>query len=147
MGTSAHTIPPRLDSLQAINLLRQRGIKPTPQRVSIARVLLARTQHLSADQLLETVNRAKPRVSKATVYNTLGLFVRKGLVRAVVVDPSKVFYDSNTRAHHHFYNTNTGSLIDIEATEIDIATLPELPTGSAIESVEIIVRLRDRSPE
>lgn len=142
MGTSSDATPPRLNSTQAITLLRQHGITPTPQRVAIGRLLLARAQHLSADQLLEAVNRGEPRVSKATVYNTLGLFLRKGLVRAVVVDPTKVFYDSNTRSHHHFYDIKTGALIDIEETEIGIPALPNLPNGTTIESVEIIVRLR-----
>lgn len=145
MGNPADTPHPRLDSAQAITLLRRHGITPTPQRVSIARILLARAQHLSADQLLETVNRDEPRVSKATVYNTLGLFLRKGLVRAVVVDPSKILYDSNTRSHHHFYDVKTGALLDIEETAIAIPTLPNLPTGSTVESVEIIVRLRSQS--
>jgi Fur family iron response transcriptional regulator len=147
MGTSTDVTPPRLNSAQAITLLRRHGITPTPQRVSIARILLARAQHLSADQLLEAVNRSEPRVSKATVYNTLGLFLRKGLVRAVVVDPSKVFYDSNTRFHHHFYDIHTGALTDIEETAIGVPALPNLPTGSIVESVEIIVRLRTQSTE
>jgi Fur family iron response transcriptional regulator len=147
MGTTADTIPPRLGASQAITLLRRHGITPTPQRVSIARILLARAQHLSADQLLETVNGDEPRVSKATIYNTLGLFLRKGLVRAVVVDPTKVLYDSNTRSHHHFYDIKTGALVDIDETDITIPALPNLPTGSTVESVEIVVRLRSQSPE
>lgn len=145
MGTSTGNVPPQLDSKQAISLLRQHGITPTPQRVSIARVFLARAQHLSAEQLLEMVNRGEAHVSKATVYNTLGLFLRKGLVRAVVVDPSKVFYDSNTRSHHHFYDVETGALTDIEETEIATTALPTLPDGSTVEAVEIIVRLRSQS--
>jgi Fur family transcriptional regulator, iron response regulator len=144
MGLSADAIPLRLHSAQAITLLREHKITPTPQRVAIARILLARAQHLSADQLLEAVNRSEPRVSKATVYNTLGLFLRKGLVRAVVVDPAKVFYDSNTRFHHHFYDIKSGTLTDIEETEIGMPALPNLPNGSIVESVEIIVRLRSR---
>jgi len=145
MGISADATPPRLDSTQAIILLRQHEITPTPQRVAIARILLARAQHLSADQLREAVNRSEPRVSKATVYNTLGLFLRKGLVRAVVVDPTKIFYDSNTRFHHHFYDLKSGTLTDIEETEIGMPALPNLPNESIVESVEIIVRLRNRS--
>lgn len=147
MGISTDADPPRLDCAQATTLLRRHGITPTPQRVSIARILLARAQHLSADQLLEAVNRSEPRVSKATVYNTLGLFLRKGLVRVVVIDPSKVFYDSNTRCHHHFYDIHSGTLIDIEESEIGTPALPNLPHGSTVESVEIIVRLRMQSEE
>jgi Fur family iron response transcriptional regulator len=147
MGISADTSLSPLNSTQAITLLRQHGITPTPQRVAIGRILLAHAQHFSADQLLGAVNRGRPRVSKATVYNTLGLFLRKGLVRAVVVDPNKVFYDSNTRSHHHFYDIKTGALIDIEESEIDIPLLPNLPHGTSVESIEIVVRLRNRATE
>ncbi|MGF1615217.1 MAG: Fur family transcriptional regulator [Gammaproteobacteria bacterium] len=138
---------PRLESTQAISLLRQHGITPTPQRVSIARILLARAQHLSAEQLLQIVNRNQHRVSKATIYNTLALFLRKGLVRAVVVDPSKVFYDSNTRPHYHLYDVKRGVLTDIDVTQMGIPELPTLPSGTTVESVEIIVRLRNQSTE
>ena len=126
-------------------LLRKRGITPTQQRVQIASLLLARPQHLSAEQLLALVNRGKTVVSKATVYNTLGLFARKGLVREVIVDPTKVFYDSNTRRHHHFYHVDTGILTDIDEGQIDIGKLPELPECTVIDGIDVIVRLR-RAP-
>ena len=77
-------------------MLRAHGILPTQQRVMIARVLFARHQHFSADQVLREVNTGDEHVSKATVYNTLGLFARNGLVREVIVDPTRVFYDPNT---------------------------------------------------
>lgn len=147
MGQSANATSTRLDATQATEILQQHGIAPTPQRVAIASILLARLQHLSADQLLELIKQDRFRVSKATVYNTLSLFVRKGLVRAVIVDPTKVFYDSNVRVHHHFYDVKTGALTDIEDTAIAIAALPALPHGTLIESVDIIVRLRHQSKE
>ena len=84
--------------------LQDKGVSPTQQRLEIAQILFARPQHLSAEEVLNIVNAQAPLVSKATVYNTLGLFARKGLVREVIVDPTKVFYDSNTTEHHHFYN-------------------------------------------
>lgn len=126
-------------------LLRKRGITPTQQRIKIASLLLARPQHLSAEQLLVLVNRGKSAVSKATVYNTLGLFARKGLVREVIVDPTKVFYDSNTSHHHHFYHVDSGILMDIDEGQIDIGKLPELPECAVIDGVDVIVRLR-RAP-
>lgn len=125
-------------------ILKSRGITPTQQRVEIARVLLAQPQHLSAEELLVLVNRQGHTVSKATVYNTLGLFARHGLVREVIVDPNKIFYDSNTSEHHHVYNTSTGVLTDIEAHEIAVSALPPTPEGTEVMGVDIIVRVQDR---
>ena len=118
------------------------GITPTAQRVEIARILLAEPQHMCAEQLLTRVNEGGLAVSKATVYNTLGLFARKGLVREVIVDPSKVFYDSNVSDHHHFYDVDSCTLVDIDAGEIDIGRLPRAPDGAEIEGVDVIVRVR-----
>ena len=123
--------------------LRARGIAPTRQRTEIARVLLARDHHLSAEQLLELVHaEGRVAVSKATVYNTLKLFARHGLVREVFVDPSKVFYDSNTTEHHHLYDVSTGALSDISADAVCLDALPALPDGAVLEGVDIVVRVR-----
>lgn len=126
-------------------LLRQHGISPTQQRVEIARILFARPQHLSAEQVMHLVNGQKAVVSKATVYNTLGLFARKGLIREVIVDPTKVFYDPTTVPHHHFYNIDTGTLTDIPADAVTLGALPALPDGTVAEGVDVIIRLRHAS--
>ncbi len=125
-----------------VRVLTNLGISPTLQRVQIAAVLLSRPQHLSAEQVLQLVNQAGTVASKATVYNTLGLFARKGLVREVIIDPNKVFYDSNTDLHHHFYNVTTGELTDVDATDLDIAKLPQAPHGTACEGIDVIIRVR-----
>jgi Fur family iron response transcriptional regulator len=125
--------------------LREVGITPTQQRVQIAEILFSRPQHLSADQILAVVNSNGPIASKATIYNTLGLFARKGLVREVIVDPSKVFYDSNTSEHHHFYNLDSGELTDIDAREVMIPKMPELPSNTQPAGVDIIFRIRKTS--
>jgi Fur family transcriptional regulator, iron response regulator len=122
--------------------LKSGGVKPTRQRQAIARVMFARHQHLSADHVLAAVNRAGGELSKATVYNTLKLFVEKGLIREVIVDPDKVFYDSNTSAHHHLYDVQTGEIIDIDAAEITVTGLPPLPEGKVAQGVDVIVRMR-----
>jgi Fur family iron response transcriptional regulator len=123
-------------------VLRGHGINPTHQRIEIAHVIFSRGEHLSADQLLALVNDRASETSKATVYNTLNLFLEKKLIREVIVDPSKVFYDPNTEPHHHFYNVDTGELTDIDARDIHVTGLPELPQGMAAEGVDIIVRVR-----
>lgn len=126
-------------------MLREHGILPTQQRLLIARVLFGRHQHYSADQVMNSVNEGRDRVSKATVYNTLGLFARNGLVREVIVDPTRVFYDPNTSNHHHFYNVNTGELIDIDSSSLQINDLPALPEGTVAEGVDVIIRVRSES--
>lgn len=123
-------------------LLRKHGINPTHQRIEIAYALFGRGEHLSADQVLAAVNTKHCETSKATVYNTLNLFVEKKLVSEVIVDPSKVFYDPNITPHHHFYNIESGELIDFDATKVKIHGLPPLPPGSVTEGVDIIVRIR-----
>jgi Fur family iron response transcriptional regulator len=128
---------------EVVSLLKEAGITPTQQRIEIAQILFAQPQHLSAEQVLAQANREQALVSKATVYNTLGLFASKGLVREVIVDPSKVFYDSNTDPHHHFYNVDTGTLKDIDSSNLNIEQLPDLPEGTVADGVDIIIRLRN----
>lgn len=131
-----------LDRREVIDLLHRHGVTPTQQRVEIGQMLFARPQHLSADQLLAQVNRESHHVSKATVYNTLNLFARKGLVREVIVDPSRVFYDSTTSEHHHFFNIDTGELTDVPLPALGIVQLPPLPEGTMAVGVDVIIRVR-----
>ena len=125
-------------------LLQGHGIIPTHQRVEIALLMLEGNQHLSADQVLARVNQGGTAVSKATVYNTLGLFADRGIIRQVIVDPTKVFYDSNATPHYHFYNVDEGTLIDFDANDLPIATTPLPPAGTIAESIEVIVRIRNK---
>ena len=122
--------------------LRAHDITPTHQRIEIARVLLDRREHLSADQIFALVNAQHAETSKATVYNTLKLFREKKLVRELIVDPSRVVYDPNTAPHHHFYDAATGRLTDIPAADVRVMGLPPLPPGTVADGVEIIVRTR-----
>lgn len=124
------------------DLLRQHGINPTHQRIEIAYALFSHQEHLCADQVMAIVNAKHSETSKATVYNTLNLFQEKKMIREVIVDPSKVFYDPNTHLHHHFYNVATGELTDIDVDDIGLTGLPRLPPGLVTEGVDIIVRVR-----
>jgi Fur family iron response transcriptional regulator len=129
-------------------LLHDHGVSPTHQRVEIAFALFSRCAHLSAEQVLSAVNQRDAQTSKATVYNTLNLLVEKKLIREVIVDPARVFYDPNTTPHHHFYNIDSGELSDIDAGDIEVARLPALPAGMVADGVEVIVRIRaESSPE
>jgi Fur family iron response transcriptional regulator len=124
------------------DVLRAHGINPTHQRIEIAHALYSRQEHLSADQVLAIVNQRHPETSRATVYNTLNLFVEKRLIREVIVDPSRVFYDPNTSAHYHIYDVETGRLTDIDAAAVRIEGLPALPAGMVTEGMDIIIRVR-----
>jgi Fur family iron response transcriptional regulator len=124
------------------DLLRRHGINPTTQRVLIARLLLARCTHMSAEEVYKAMNADGRRVSKATVYNTLGLLAQKGIVREVIADPNRVFYDPNTAPHHHFFDVTTGVLHDIDASQVQVTGLPPVPEGTVLEAVDVIVRLR-----
>ncbi|HEU5282372.1 MAG TPA: Fur family transcriptional regulator [Burkholderiales bacterium] len=124
------------------DVLRRHGINPTHQRIEIAHALFSRHEHLSADQVLALVNEGQPETSRATVYNTLNLFVEKGLIREVIVDPNRVFYDPNTVPHYHLYDVRTGRLTDIDAGGIQVSGLPLLPEGVVAEGMDIILRVR-----
>jgi Fur family transcriptional regulator, iron response regulator len=127
---------------EIVALLRQHEINPTAQRVEITRVLLSACAHLSAEDVFRRVNTDSQHVSKATVYNTLGVLAESGVIREVIADPDRVFYDPNTAPHHHFYNVETGELTDIDASEVQLTGLPPLPEGASVQGVDVIVRLR-----
>jgi Fur family iron response transcriptional regulator len=127
---------------EAAQLLVGRGVLPTAQRVDIALVMLARPQHLSAEQIIAAIRAGGLRISKATVYNTLNLFRERGLVRTVDVDPTRQFYDSSTSAHHHFYNEDTGELTDIAPESVALAVQTALPAGTEQTGVDVVVRVR-----
>lgn len=131
---------------QVADLLKGHDIQPTHQRVEIAFALFSCGVHLCADQVLSMVNEAQPETSRATVYNTLKLLVAKGLVREVIADPSRIFYDPNTHPHYHLYDSRTGELTDIDASRVRITGFPELPEGMITEGVDVIVRVRSAEP-
>ncbi|OGI47196.1 MAG: hypothetical protein A2637_00225 [Candidatus Muproteobacteria bacterium RIFCSPHIGHO2_01_FULL_65_16] len=134
---------------EIVDLLRQHGINPTSQRVQITRELYSNPSHLSAEEVYNIVNATVRRngaadqsVSKATVYNTLGLLADRGVIREVIADPTKIFYDPNITPHHHFYDEVTKELSDIDAGDIHVTGLPSLPEGARLQGIDVIVRLR-----
>jgi Fur family transcriptional regulator, iron response regulator len=136
-----HIEQPKTET-EVVSLLRKHGIHPTHQRVIISRLLFDKCSHLSAEDVFRLVNAENRRVSKATVYNTLGLLAEKGVIREVIADPTRIFYDPNTQPHHHFFNTESGELTDISAEQISVSKLPPLPLGATLDGVDVIVRLR-----
>ncbi|MFA7619111.1 MAG: transcriptional repressor [Thiohalomonadaceae bacterium] len=136
-----HQYADLLGKQEVVTKLQAKGITPTTQRLVIGQVLFARPQHLSAEQVLELVNTEDTHVSKATVYNTLNLFARSGLIREVIVDPTKIFYDSNTTPHYHMFAIDTGILSDLPS-DVEVKGVPELPSDITVVGLDVVLRVR-----
>jgi Fur family iron response transcriptional regulator len=134
---------PSLRSPTALGRLRAAGLRPTRQRVALARLLLeGGDRHLTAEQLHSEALACGIGVSLATVYNTLHQFTDAGLLREVVVEPGRSYFDTNTDDHHHFFCEATGMLQDIPGCDLSLSGLPQPPAGTEIGRVDIIVRVR-----
>ncbi len=118
------------------------GIRATAQRLQIAELLLATPQHLSAEQIAETLRGRGVEVSKATVYNTLNLFAARGLIRQLAVDDTRSWFDSNVQPHYHFHDESTGALTDVALPEVQFSRLPAVPAGMEVASLDLVIRLR-----
>ena len=133
-----------LERSGVVSLLQSFNISPTRQRIEIAEFLFQRPQHLSAEKILDGVTEAGNRVSRATVYNTMGLFANKGVVREVLIDRARVFYDSNPEVHQHLYNVDTGELTDIYDTDVGMISLPNLPEGLKIVGTDVVFKVASK---
>jgi Fur family transcriptional regulator, iron response regulator len=127
----------------AIVRLRGAGLRPTRQRVALAGLLFRHgDRHVSAESLHAEAGKAGFEVSLATVYNTLHQFTEAGLLQQVVVDAGRSYFDTNIGEHQHFYYADEGELIDIPGAAIAIAGVPTPPKGTAVERVDVIVRIK-----
>lgn len=127
---------------KVLDKLRNAGLRPTRQRLALARLLFdAGDQHVTAENLYALSKSADAKVSLATVYNTLHQFKEAGLLREVVVEPGRSYFDTNIDNHHHFFDEDTGDLIDIPSQDVALARLPEPPNGKKVERVDVVVRL------
>lgn len=128
-----------------IERLREVGLRPTRQRLALARLLYdGADRHVTAEMLHSEAVAASIKVSLATIYNTLHQFTRAGILREVVVDPGRSYFDTNTNEHHHFYVEASGTLEDIPGDRVRITDIPEPPEGTEIARVDVIVRLKPR---
>lgn len=118
------------------------GIPVTPQRLRILDALHRLRRHLTADQLHAHIQAHGGGVARATVFNTLNLFAQTGLVRALVVDPERTYYDIVTTPHAHVYNQDTGELRDIPPEQVQVSLRLPLPAGEQLEEISIVVRVR-----
>lgn len=131
---------------QTLGRLREAGLRPTRQRLALGRLLFdGGDRHVTAEALHDEAQRAGVSVSLATVYNTLHQFTNAGLLREVVVDSARTYFDTNIDDHHHFFIERDGSLMDIAGDDVTIGSLPAAPEGMDIARVDVIVRLHDRA--
>ncbi|MBL6957661.1 MAG: transcriptional repressor [Rhodospirillales bacterium] len=125
-----------------LDQLRTAGLRPTRQRLALAKLLFeGGDRHVTAEMLHAEALGAAVRVSLATVYNTLHQFTNAGILREIVVDASRSYFDTNTSNHHHFFFEDSGELQDIESDLITIGELPPPPPGKSVKSVDVVVRI------
>jgi Fur family iron response transcriptional regulator len=130
---------------QALKLVQDPGLRPTRQRLLLSKLLFERGEdwHVTAESLHEDVMKSGARVSLATVYNTLHQFTACGLLRQIVVDSGKAYFDTNISNHHHFYDAENGLLADIPNEEISLAALPSAPEGSRIGRIDVVIQIEN----
>jgi Fur family iron response transcriptional regulator len=122
--------------------MQEAGLRPTRQRLGLARLLFeAGNRHVTAEDIHAEAKVAGIPVSLATIYNTLHQFTASGLLREVVVEPGRAYFDTNTSGHHHFFFEETGDVCDIPENDISIARLPSLPDGATLSRVDVVVRV------
>ncbi len=127
---------------QVIDRLKQAGLRPTRQRISLAKLLSDEGDcHFTAERLHAKAAGAGIRVSLATIYNTLHQFTRAGILREIVVSPNSSYFDTNITDHHHFYHEDRAELSDISGGDVVIATVPAPPAGTRVDRVEVIIRV------
>src|SRR5450755_3993700 len=127
----------------ATHRLRSAGLRPTRQRIELVGLLFGGCdRHMTAESLHAEAARAGVQVSLATVYNTLHQFTAAGLLRQVVVDAARGYFDTNTGDHQHFFLEDEGTLIDIPGEAIKVAGIPSAPPGMTVDRVDVVIRVK-----
>jgi Fur family iron response transcriptional regulator len=124
-------------------MLRDAGLRPTRQRVVLAQLLFAQgDRHLTAEMLHTEAAQSGQQVSLATVYNTLNVFAKMGMLREIGVDGATTYFDTKTADHHHFFIEGPGEIRDIPMTQVRIGKMSSVPDGYEIARVDLVIRLR-----
>lgn len=132
----------------ALELLRAARLRPTRQRLALARLLFDKgDRHVAAEELHGEALAAQVPVSLATVYNTLHQFVAAGLLREVMINPGRSYFDTNVSDHHHFFYEDSGTLRDIPGDSIAVSNVPPPPDGGSIRRVDVVVRVEKAAPK
>ena len=136
------TFNPLSDFNKAVKILENYNIRPTKQRMVLAKLLFEKgRRHISAEELYDEVKKDDRKISLATVYNTLKQFSLLGLIREIVVDQNKSLYCTNHESHYHLYIEDEGKIIDIPTKNIDL-NIPSIPACLKLHNIDVIVRIR-----
>ena len=136
------TYAPSSNYDQMMKKLSNKGIRPTKQRMILAKLLFEKgDRHISAEELYKEVEKENRKLSLATIYNTLKQFTNMGLLKELVIDQNKSIYCSNHDSHYHLYIEDEGKIIDIPQKNIDL-NIPELPACLKLHNIDIIVKIR-----
>jgi Fur family transcriptional regulator, iron response regulator len=126
----------------ALERLRAAGLRPTRQRLALTRLLYSDgDRHVTAESLHKEAMANQVQVSLATVYNTLHQFTEAKLLREVVVDSTRSYFDTNTSHHHHFFCEESQQLMDIPGGSMRVENLPAPPHGTAVRRIDVVVRV------
>ena len=131
-----------------VDRLRSSGLRPTKQRLTICKILFDRkdTFHFTIDKLKKKIEKnTKSKISLATVYNTVHAFKNNGYLKEISLQGNKTFFDTNSKSHHHFYDQDTGDLVDIKNEDIILSKLPSIPKGKKIKEIEVTVSIANNS--
>ncbi len=127
------------------NKLRTSGLRPTKQRILIAKNLFDRnkTFHFTIETLNKKINRkGKEQISLATIYNTVEAFINAGYLKEILTSKNKSYYDTNIRSHHHFYDEGSKELTDINYNQVKLSKVPIPPKGKKIKNLEVVIRIQ-----
>ena len=131
-----------------VDRLRSSGLRPTKQRLTICKILFdgKDTFHFTIDKLKKKIEKStKSKISLATVYNTVHAFKNNGYLKEISLQGNKTFFDTNSKNHHHFYDQDTGDLVDIKNEDIILSKLPSTPKGKKIKEIEVTVSIANNS--
>ena len=133
-----------INNTNFIDKLRSSGLRPTKQRIKICKLLFERngTFHFTINDLAKTIEeKLNEKISLATVYNTVHAFKKKGYLKEISINSDKSYFDTNTSAHHHFFDEDTNELIDCGQDDIDSVNIKNNITGQKINSVEVLIKV------
>ncbi len=125
--------------------LRENNISPTKQRLELAEIIFSKNQHFTAADLINMAINSNLNISQATVYNTLCLFEKKGILKTINLQNDCKFYDTNLSLHHHIYNTSSNLLTDVDNCEIIFSKLPNISKDLELEQTEVLIKVRNKS--